>query len=33
LRGRAGETLGTDAVMELLRGYARDKQDPGFASD
>ena len=30
LRGRAGNVPRTDALMELLRGYAADAQDPGF---
>jgi antitoxin PrlF len=30
LRGRAGKVPRTDALMELLRGYAGDAKDPGF---
>jgi AbrB family looped-hinge helix DNA binding protein len=30
LRGRAGKAPRTDALMELLRGYAQDAKDPGF---
>jgi antitoxin PrlF len=30
LRGRAGKAPRTDALMELLRGYAGDAKDPGF---
>lgn len=30
LRGRAGKAPRTDALMELLRGYAEDEKDPGF---
>jgi len=31
LRGRAGQAPRTDELMELLRGYAGDAKDPGFA--
>ena len=29
-RGRAGQAPRTDALMELLHGYAADAEDPGF---